>query len=186
MYRYSSWYSLQKAVAWILRFKSHMCHKYLPSKSKESPAAGPLTVQEIRQATVEIIRRVQQTAFPEELTYLESNSAQPRKSLKSLSATSALRKLNPVLHDKILRVGGRLERAPLSFDAKHPIILPNKHHVTELLIRSYHETTGHSGPTRVLAEIRHKFWIVQGHSAVRRVIGNCIDCKKRNADLVSR
>ena len=188
---YSSWYPLQKAIAWMVRFKEYLCSKYLPSKSHVAPTKGPITVQEIKNATKNIVIIVQKQSFPREYTMLKNPPAaisekadkftSGRYSKKSLPKDSTLRKLNPVLSDNILRVGGRLERAPIAFNMKHPIILPNKHHVSELVIRHYHVLEGHCGPTHVLSSVRQRFWIVQGHSAVRRVIGNCIDCKKRNA-----
>lgn len=113
---------------------------------------------------------------------IETNQNSKTKYLnKSLSNTSPLRKLNPMMQNNVLRVRGRLERAQLLFDSKYPIILPSNHHVTTILIRSYHDISGHCGPTHVLAELRQKYWIVKGHSAVRKVVGNCIDCKRRNA-----
>jgi len=194
--RYSSWYRLQKAVAWITRFKAYLCYKHHRSKSHTAPATGPLTVQELKNATKEIIVQVQRQSFPDEYALLESAELYPenepsqsksfvsRKYLsKNLGASSVLRKLNPVLDDKVLRVGGRLERAPLTFEVKHPIIIPSKHHLSELIIRHYHVVEGHCGPTQVLSSTRQKFWIIRGHSAVRRVLGNCIDCKRRNASL---
>ncbi|KAJ8024614.1 hypothetical protein HOLleu_34561 [Holothuria leucospilota] len=42
-------------------------------------------------------------------------------------------------------VGGRLEKAPLPNEEKHPVIVPHKHHVTELLIVHYHQKVVHSG-----------------------------------------
>ena len=194
--RYSSWYRLQKAIAWILRFKQYICYKYSHSKLTIAPTTGPLSVKEIDNATREVVKNVQRHSFPQEYTLLKTLCASSKQAgsqaeqfisgrytKKSLSESSVLRKLQPVLDNKVLRVGGRLERAPVAFEAKHPMIIPNKHHITELLIRHYHVVEGHSGPTQVLATVRQKYWIVQGHSAVRRVIGNCIDCKRRNARL---
>ena len=45
-----------------------------------------------------------------------------------------LRKLNPILCDGIMLLGGRLARAPVSESVRHPVILPLDHHVTELLV----------------------------------------------------
>ena len=104
-----------------------------------------------------------------------------RKLSQSIGKASVLRKLNPVLIDGVIRVGGRLEKAQVSFEVKHPVIMPSKHHVTELNIRNYHQREGHCGSTQVLAAVRQKFWIIRGHSAVRRVVGNCLDCRRRNA-----
>ena len=93
-----------------------------------------------------------------------------------------LSKLNPILHDGILRVGGRLEKSTMSFNAKHPMILPQHHHVTDLIIQHYHRQDGHMGPTQVLATIRQMFWIIHGPAEVRRVIKNCVDCQKQKRE----
>ena len=103
-------------------------------------------------------------------------------SLKGVAVKRRQRnKLNPILVDGILRVGGRLERAMISFNAKYPIILPQHHHVTDLIIKHYHRQEGRMGPMQVLATIRQMFWILHGPTEVRRVINNCAGCQKRNA-----
>ena len=84
--------------------------------------------------------------------------------------------LNPVLDEGILRVGGCLENAPISFEAKHPMILPSKHHVTNLRTQNRHRQQGHCGPVQVLASIREEYWIVRGLSAVHRVLTSCMEC----------
>ena len=49
----------------------------------------------------------------------------------------SLCKLNPKLNGEgILQVGGRLENAVISYDTKHQITLPYRHHVTHLIIKS--------------------------------------------------
>ena len=50
----------------------------------------------------------------------------------------------------------------ISFDAKHPAIIPSKHHIVELVIRHYHEQEGHSGVSVVLSAIQQEFWITKG------------------------
>ena len=56
--------------------------------------------------------------------------------------------------DGILRVGGRLEMAPLGFETKHPIILPklSLHAFNCLIVRDYHFKCGHSGLNHTLAQ----------------------------------
>ena len=44
-----------------------------------------------------------------------------------------------------------------------------------------HEAVGHLGQEYVLTNLRRKHWIVQGRAAVRRVLGNCLTCRKQNA-----
>ncbi|XP_006816328.1 uncharacterized protein LOC102803533 [Saccoglossus kowalevskii] len=139
---------------------------------------GPLTVHELSIATTDICRIVQRSSFPREF-------ASPQKILSEKpdaeGYVSPLRKLNPKLKNGVLHVGGRLVNAPISQQARHPIILPRNHHVTELIVQHYHEQQGHIGPNQVLSEIRQKFWIVHGLATVKRVIGRCIKCRRWNA-----
>ena len=86
-----------------------------------------------------------------------------------------------MLVNGILRVGGRLERARISYGNKHPITLHNNLHLTNLFIRKHHLEVGHSGAGHTWTSLRQEYWIVKGSSAVCLVINNCIFCKKRNA-----
>ena len=181
--RYSSLYKLLTSVAWLLRFKNYL--RRLSGEVK----IGNLTVDEIMTATKEVVKVVQRQAFPKELAILQRISdriqslttASQRNKLAFVGYVSPLRKLNPVIFDGVIRVGGRLERASIGLNAKHPMILPGKHHVTDLIIRDCHEREGHVGSGQVLASIRQKFWILRGHAAVRRVIGKCLKCRFWNA-----
>ena len=69
----------------------------------------------------------------------------------------------------ILRCGGTLHNAPLSYDARFPIILPQKHPITELVIRSYHNRVMHNGV---------KVKILDCKGAIHDVISRCVTCKK--------
>ena len=102
--------------------------------------------------------------------------------MKNLKIPAHIRKLHPLLDDVgILRVGGRLENALIKNEAKHPIILPYRHHVTDLIISQHHQKTGHLGQEFVLSSLRQLYWIIKGRLAVRRVIGSCFPCKKLGA-----
>ena len=114
------------------------------------------------------MKNVQYQAFPEEFASPDSSK-------------SPLAKLKPFLNEGLLRVGGRLDRTDLEYDAKHPMILPGKHRVTEMVVLHYHFANSHVGLHQVLAEIRQRFWIVNGISSIRRVIGRCHECKRQNA-----
>lgn len=61
----------------------------------------------------------------------------------------------------------------------HPIILPEKSYLTELIIKKHHETSEHVGHHNVLSQITASYWIVRGMSVVKRVLGRCFDCKRR-------
>ncbi|XP_077997089.1 uncharacterized protein LOC144450360 [Glandiceps talaboti] len=175
LHRYSSWYKLQKSIAWLLRFKVYMSSCF--GKNNIAVQKGPLTVHELSKTTEEIVRIVQKCIFPKEMESSWKTSATP----DSEGYCSPLRKLSPVLREGILCVGGRLDNAAMSDAFKHPIILPHNHLITELLVRHYHEQEGHVGANHVLSVIRRKFWIVRGLATVRRVIGRCIICKRWNS-----
>ena len=161
--RYSSWYKLKRAVAWVLRVKQLLRMRSL--KQTDTLAGKPLSVKELQSAEVAIVRHIQKATLDHE-------------QLKS----SHLQKLSPMTSNQgILCVGGRLTNANIKHQAKHPWILPNNHHVTKLIIEYYHHQFGHSGCERILAELRQRYWIVKGRVAVKRILRHCIACRKRKA-----
>ena len=82
---------------------------------------------------------------------------------KEVKKSSKLGNLRPVLVFRVLRVGGRLQKAVvLSWDEKHPMVLPKRHHVSQLIVRHYHESAAHSGREQTLCELRRIFWIIGG------------------------
>ena len=169
--RFSSWYSLQKAVAWLNRFKHYCMHKYLPNKP--SPSTDPLSVKEIRNATDDIVKAVQRKTYAKDIDCIQRF---PNK-----RTTGDLCKLDPVRIDGILRVGGRLQNAPIPVSQKHPIILPGKHHVTDLILRHHHTALGHSGSDIMLNSVRKQFWVTSGKYAARKIISKCTKCRRASA-----
>ena len=94
-----------------------------------------------------------------------------------------LQKLYPILQDGVLRVGGRLTNAPVDSALKHPIILPHDSQVTKMLIEHHHRLVGHCGPGATWTSLRQKYWILRGNATVRKVIGKCFQCRRRNASF---
>ena len=122
---------------------------------------------------------VQKGTFPQELKDLKAG--------RQVKASSNIVKLKPVIMDDgVLRVGGRISRAPIAPDAMNPMILPKHHHVTTILIRYVHERNGHCGVEQVLSLLREQFWVIKGRAAVKEVIGRCTFCKKRMAPRVTQ
>ena len=136
--RYSKWEKLRRIVAWVIR----AAHILLQLRTKSAASTGSpeklekiplLSLADVEEAEIRIVKSVQDQAFPEELS-----SPNPIK--------GPLEKLKPFVNEGLLRVGGRLDRANLDYDAKHPIILPGKHCVSEMIILHYHHANGHVGP----------------------------------------
>ena len=70
--------------------------------------------------------------------------------------------------------------------AKHQVILPKHHHVSTLIVRHYHQLSGHSGIEYVLSLIRQKFWIVKGWILVRKVVNDCFNSKRRQSPVAEQ
>ena len=134
-----------------------------------------ITLDEMENAEKAILKNVQRAAFPEEFSRLASGNDECGK------RSSPLFKLDPVVRDGLLCVGGRFTPAFISSDAKHQIIMPKGSHVSNLIIDHYHKLSGHSGRKHVLSKIRQKYWIIKANSAVRRVLRGCYGCRKREA-----
>jgi hypothetical protein len=108
-----------------------------------------LTVQQLEEAESCIVKLVQSEAFKEELKTLNNAKGKP------VSKTSSLNRLDPFVDDRVvLRVGGRVQKGDFAFGIKHPIILPRKCHVTQLIIRYFHERIKHQERSITTNEIR--------------------------------
>lgn len=172
--RFSSWKSLQRAVATLI----HVVHSFQSATQVPTECRGwhqcskPHTVSELSKAMKTIIRSVQKATFSEELDLLSKGG--------NINKKSPLAKLNPLIdEDGLLRVGGRLKLADLSSQEKNPIILPGKHHVSTLLIRHYHERVEHQGRTFTEGAIRTAgIWLIGGKRCISSILHGCVTCRK--------
>ncbi|KAL7287014.1 hypothetical protein TKK_0018807 [Trichogramma kaykai] len=79
----------------------------------------------------------------------------------------------------ILRVGGRIENAPmLTFSNKHPILLDKSCPLSTLLINYAHSQTLHGGPSQTRNFVSSQFWIVNGRSLYNKVVRSCVRCAR--------
>ena len=135
--------------------------------------------EEYRRGEMLILRQVQLETFRPTIESLQNSRG---------TALGPLRKLTPFIDEVgLLRVGGRLQNSDLPYDVKHPVILPAKHHVTELVIRQAHAKIGHSrGINPVLAEIQTRFWIIHGREAVKKLKYNCFKCRRMHESFLEQ
>ena len=175
--RFSSWMRLKRVAGWFLRlvqlFKDKLFLQLLQNWKKTNASPQSLTVAEIHTAELFIIRDVQGVVFENEIRSLKAG--------EELHPRSQLASLTPFIHNDIIRVGGRLRRADIPLDSKHPIILPKRHHLTDLIIMHDHKTNGHVGRDHVLSNLRQKYWIVHGKSTIKAVLSKCFYCRVRRA-----
>ena len=70
---------------------------------------------------------------------------------------------------RIIRCEGRLENSKIQLDAKKPILLPTKYHLTDLIIREKHANVQRSGIKITLNCIQERYWILRGREVVKQV-----------------
>ena len=163
---FSSWYRVKRAVANCLRYKrilrTRSQRRMTSSQTEDGQSSqtegGHVTVADLQAAETLVVKAVQW------------------RCLNKVNLGS----LDPVVDENgVIRVGGRLGNSSLSKETAHPVILPNKSHVTELVVQHHHHNTAHSGRGNTLNEIRSSgFWIVGGRGVVSRHIWRCIRCRK--------
>ncbi|XP_032790465.2 uncharacterized protein LOC116927537 [Daphnia magna] len=156
---------VMQIVAWILRFLSNSKLKLL---YRDKSCIG---VKCIKHADNHCIKSAHLEIYSEEIEAL--------KVKRPLKLSSTLITLSPFLDEQgILRVGGRLNYAPLSFDIKHPKILPHDHPLTRLIVMREHDLLFHPSTERLLSSIRSQYWIIKGRVAIKRYLHKCFTCKR--------
>lgn len=191
---FSDWHQAKKAVALCLRLQRRFKRNKDEQKTtvnkntQEQKGAAhlyPVSVEELRLAEIEIFKAIQKEAFTQEIAFLQavkSNQEREKCNLKKgpMKKMSPIRRLDPFMdQDGVLRVGGRIKHADLSFHEKHPLILPKKGHITELVVRHHHARNHHQGRGITHARICSSgVWIINGSSAVGHYISKCIRCRR--------
>lgn len=96
----------------------------------------------------------------------------------NISNSSQLLTLTPFLDKNgIIRANGRLGSAKgLSYNERHPIILPYNCQLSHLYVDFVHKLTLHGGPRLVLNTIRLECWILKVKNLVKKIIRNCKEC----------
>jgi hypothetical protein len=95
--------------------------------------------------------------------------------------------LDPFLdQDGFLRVGGRLSASDLPYDQKHPMLLPQKHQLTDLIVRDAHHNTLHGMTQLMTTWIRKQFWVFNLKKEIRRCTYQCITCTRHRATVIEQ
>lgn len=161
--RVSDFRRLQHAWVYVWRFIT-----IIRTKSRVS---GPFTVAELTQSSHTVYKLVQQEVFADLLKELKAGSLKRNK----------LSGLAPFLdHEGLIRVGGRLKYSAIPYEGRHQILLPQKHPVTEMVIRHLHTTNLHVGLNGLLSTVRQELWPIGARMIIKRVVGHCYQCFKQN------
>ncbi|XP_047510573.1 uncharacterized protein LOC125053303 [Pieris napi] len=158
-HRVSSWLLFLRTVVWIYRFL------------KRLPRSTSISADDINFAEIQIFKVLQKVYFSDVIHNIKTSGRCSR----------SIQRLCPFLDsDGLIRVGGRLKNANLQYDHQHPILLPQKDRIIELIISYYHNHNCHVGPVTLMAILRQRFWILSCRSIVRSIIHKCNFCFKAN------
>lgn len=164
--RFSSTLKIKRTIAYCCRFIA-IFKKRIHQVPGEIPSF--LTVDELTRSHNVIIKTIQDLEFAADIKLL--------KTTNKTKNNSKLSSLNPFLDENgLLRVGGRLQRSQLKYDQKHQLILPKNHIYSSLIIIEAHHLVLHGGVQATLAQLRSKYWILNGKRLVRTIIHNCVKC----------
>ena len=144
---------------------------------------GALKAEEIGHAKKAILQHVQAESFSEEIRCLKHTDQNHGQRGRMIPKGSKLAKLDPELHEGMLRVGGRLRNAQIPGKAMHQIILPRNNHVISLIVKHVHQKVGHQGQNHVLAELRQQYWILGAGVIVRSMVKGCVTCRRYQAKV---
>ena len=134
------------------------------------------------EAYVQIVRQDQLIHFPEVFGYFQNKS----KTLKKLP--NIVSQLNLFLDaDGLIRVKSKCQRfKDIQKLNKYnlPLLISKKSQLAGLIIEDLHVKLSHGGCYSVLAELRKCFWITHVYSVVKKVLSECITCRRVNERVI--
>ena len=168
--RFSSHNTLVKVTAWVKR----AAYNFLsPIKLQPLNQDDHLTVEEVKQASTFLLKLAQMRFFSQDISQLTSSP--PRE----LNHNNHLLSLHPFMgQDGLLRVGGRISKAAISYLQKHPVILSPRDILTTLILVHIHIRMGHCGPTLLCSTAGAEYYIVGVKRLAKSICRDCVVCRK--------
>ena len=161
-----------RVIGWVQRF---LCNTKV---SKEQRRQSDLSLNELIDAKLRLLKYVQKCDFQKEVLLLQGD--QP------VYKSSSILKLTPMIgEDGLLRVQGRLQFSGLPYQIQHPIIIPNGH-LGLLLAQHVHVSMKHAGVNIMLVEIWNQYWMVGARRSRKRVKRESIACQRLDAPAVTQ
>ncbi|VDO05063.1 unnamed protein product [Haemonchus placei] len=173
---YSSFKRYKRILCLILKFLKHVLYNKI---SNENKALLKSAIPEIEHITADTPLTLME---PIDLSMTERVLI--KKAQKVLSA-EYLAKLNNLQlytdENGVVRCRGRIQAKHLAKETQEPILLPENHNFTTLIIRDTHHRCGHQGINGTLANLRLNYWIPKGRQTVKKCLRKCLICKKWNS-----
>jgi hypothetical protein len=159
---------LLRVTAYVFRFIKIVC--------KKIQIKGCLSGNEMKEALAYWIQCEQQSYYSDEIKVIKSNPS------AKLSQKSSLNGLNLYLKADILKVDARLRFSELPCEHQDKILLPAKSYLVYLIINDAHIRMLHAGIRDIVIEIRQLYWIPKLRQTVKKIIHECVICKRWTAN----
>ena len=131
------------------------------------------------EATMYLLKQMQSEAWPKGLNTI--NHLEPRKRSELLTKSPFIDE-----SDGLLKVGGRLARADLSFGRKHPVLIPALP-LGDALLGFIHANTQHQGRKIFSSAIREAGYCpIGGRRRTDHLVATCMPCRILRAPLMSQ
>lgn len=154
----------------VLRVLAHI-FRFINAMKGANNYFGPVKKEEYEQALQKMIQIEQGIAYKQDISNIVND--------KPITNNSKLIQLSPWLDtDGILKVGGRIQNSELTFNEKHPIILPKESKLTRLIVRDVHMQTMHGGSQLMRSVIRQTYWVPHLQQVIRSCITKCVVCTR--------
>ena len=73
----------------------------------------------------------------------------------------------------------------MTYDCKHPVLLPHDHWISLLITRNAHKF-GHNGVATTTAKVRRKYWILRAQDLTKSVKYRCVFCREMKHKVESQ
>ncbi|XP_058827442.1 uncharacterized protein LOC131687375 [Topomyia yanbarensis] len=166
---------MHRAAAYVLRFLDNICRK----KEGQVLERSILTSDELRRAEEALWKAAQGEMFPDEIAVLIKTQGPPEQRHQIVERSSDIYTKWPFLDERgILRSRGRIGAAPYApTEAKFPVILPNQHLITFLIVDWFHRRYRHAHRETIFNEIRQRFEIPKLRRLLDKVVSKCTWCR---------
>jgi len=155
---------LLRVTAYVIRFCRSLRARSCREREDKDVKNGQLNAEEIDRAGEHWVKKAQ-------------------AGLSTKIAKGDFKTLSPFTDNKgIIRVGGRVDPALVSYYERHATLLPYDHWISMLITRDA-DQSGHTGIAATTAKTRRRCWIVKGNKLSKIVKRHCTYCRKMEAQV---
>ena len=158
----SDWNKLLYRVATMLKLKDIL---------RKRAVSQSFSADDLFSAQLALWKYIQMKQFEDCYDTIIKNKPLPKQHI--------LHKLSPYIDEHgLIRASGRLHNAPMTEQAKHPIIVTKTNPIVVLFLRELHHKLGHLGKETIVAKARETMWIIGINTLVKEILRKCLVCRK--------